>query len=255
MTKQLLLRFSGCIFYLIPSAWIFIFLKFFFYSRAVVSCEKKVISEGIGLLNLADSIPSFKLLIEHENKHPKIGLMGYPQYFAKFLAAGHDTLVDIGCGHGFAMAQLLEKVVLSKVVMIDHNKNHLDTAKCLLQRFNSVVDIQYLHGDLRDFSYGEYVSPVGFLSNVLEHIEERVDFLKTLSDAGFERLLIRVPSVNRHWLVRYARESSVYYFMDRDHKTEYTGDEIRCELMDAGYEIIESVQEYGEYWIVASRTR
>ncbi len=64
-------------------------------------------------------------------------------------------------------------------------------------------------------------------------------------------MLIRVPSVERDWLVPLRRELGLFFYSDHTHETEYTPEQLREELADAGLELAELVQRWGELWAVA----
>ncbi len=91
------------------------------------------------------------------------------------------------------------------------------------------------------------------LSNVLEHIAARVELLRRLLDAVHpKRFLIRVPSEERDWLVPLRKELGLPHFSDPTHETEYTVEQLRAELHEAGLEIAELEQRWGEIWAVGT---
>ena len=58
------------------------------------------------------------------------------------------------------------------------------------------------------------------LSNVLEHLEPRVELLRALREhARVDRLLIRVPMIEREWTVPLRRELGLPYFSDPEHES------------------------------------
>jgi len=90
------------------------------------------------------------------------------------------------------------------------------------------------------------------LSNVLEHIEQRVELLRALRErAGAGRLLIRVPVLDRDWTVPLRREVGLPHFSDPEHKVEYDPQLLRDELASAGWEMGEPVFVWGEIWVEA----
>lgn len=90
------------------------------------------------------------------------------------------------------------------------------------------------------------------LSNVLEHIEQRVELLRALRErAGAGRLLIRVPVLDRDWTVPLRREVGLPHFSDPEHKVEYDPQLLRDELAAAGWEMGEPVFVWGEIWVEA----
>jgi hypothetical protein len=90
------------------------------------------------------------------------------------------------------------------------------------------------------------------LSNVLEHIESRVEFLLSLLNSNIKakRFLIRVPCYERDWQVPLRDNFGVNYFTDSDHKIEHTVSEFRGEINKAKLEIDEIITNWGEIWAV-----
>ena len=94
------------------------------------------------------------------------------------------------------------------------------------------------------------------LSNVLEHIENRIDFLRKLirqipwQDAANKRLLIRVPMIDRDWITVYKKELGIDYRLDSTHYTEYTYAQFEQELKDAGVQVLDQHVRFGEIYAV-----
>ncbi|MCD4780946.1 MAG: class I SAM-dependent methyltransferase, partial [Candidatus Omnitrophica bacterium] len=88
---------------------------------------------------------------------------------------------------------------------------------------------------------------VVILSNVLEHIDERVKFLKRLREMA-PQFLIRVPMINRDWITLYKKEVGLDYRLDKDHYIEYTLETFEDELSKAGLQIQEYGIQFGEIW-------
>ena len=94
-------------------------------------------------------------------------------------------------------------------------------------------------------------SDVVILSNVLEHIENRILFLshiKKCSDP--KKILIRVPLFERDWQMPLRKELKINYFSDEDHKIEHTVDEFINELSSANVKIENLTTKWGEIWAV-----
>jgi hypothetical protein len=93
---------------------------------------------------------------------------------------------------------------------------------------------------------------VAVLSNVLEHIAQRVELLQALRErAGAERLLIRVPVLDRDWTVPLRQEVGLPHFSDPEHKVEYDPQLLREELAATGWEMGEPQLVWGEIWVEA----
>jgi trans-aconitate methyltransferase len=72
------------------------------------------------------------------------------------------------------------------------------------------------------------------LSNILEHIEDRVGFLRDIvRQASPEKILIRVPLFERDWKLPLRRELGIGYFSDAEHFIEHR---------------LETIALWGEIW-------
>jgi hypothetical protein len=96
------------------------------------------------------------------------------------------------------------------------------------------------------------------LSNVLEHIENRVDFLRRIvsvvvwSNPASKKFLIRVPALDRDWLSVFKKEVGVEYRLDRTHAVEHTQQQLVEELAEAGLHIESTETRFGEYYLVSN---
>ena len=98
-------------------------------------------------------------------------------------------MLDVGCGKGELAYDLAERSGAT-VVAIDASPWMLEFARA---RF-SHPNVTYVQADAAEYVPEQPVD-VAILSNVLEHIESRVELLRALRErAGARRLLIRVPS-------------------------------------------------------------
>ena len=87
------------------------------------------------------------------------------------------------------------------------------------------------------------------MSNVLEHIDDRVGFLKSiLSKTGAQVVLIRVPNFERDWAIPFRKEINVDYFSDEEHFVEHTLAELNHELGQAGLNPVTVTTLWGEIW-------
>lgn len=182
------------------------------------------------------------VLYSEQGVHPKHRLMDYHQFFMDNIKET-DTVLDVGCGQGIVANDIADKA--KKVTGVDFEKKKIDWATQHYKKPN----LNFVLGDAtKVIPKGEYTIIV--LSNVLEHIEERVPFLKVLI-ALAPKILIRVPMINRDWVVLYKKELGMDYRMDDTHFIEFTQAEIKNEIEQAGLRI-ESLQvNFGEFWIVA----
>jgi hypothetical protein len=135
------------------------------------------------------------------------------------------------------------------VIAIDTSPWSLAVAR---ERF-AHANVSYVQADALTFTPEQPVD-VAVLSNVLEHVAERAELLTGLRErAGARRLLLRVPSIDRDWVVPLRRELGLPYFSDPTHELEYTPELLREELDAAGWAMGEPTLVWGEIWVEASR--
>jgi len=173
--------------------------------------------------------------------HPKHRLMEYHKFFIDKINS-NDIALDIGCGNGALTYDVAKKA--KKVVGIDLNKNNITRAK---EKY-SVPNIEYVVGDVtRELPNKKF--DVIILSNVLEHIENRAEFLKNIKKVA-PKILIRVPMFNRDWVTLYKKELGIEWRLDLTHFTEYTLESFQEELKDAGLNLKEYKIQFGEIWAI-----
>lgn len=180
--------------------------------------------------------------------HPKHRLMDYHKFFVDNIEP-KNTVLDIGCGKGELTFDVAEKAEM--VVGIDLNEKNIKFAK---EKF-SASNIEYLVGDAtKDLPDKKF--DVIILSNVLEHIENRVDFLKSLASAFAKasadkpKILIRVPMVNRDWITLYKKELGLEWMLDGGHFIEYTLESFKNELRNADLSLEKHSTQFGEIWAI-----
>jgi len=179
--------------------------------------------------------------LEQDGLHPKHRIMNYHQFFVDNVCE-NDTVLDIGCGNGALTYDVAKKA--KKVVGIDLNEQNITSAKNMFSREN----IEYIHGDaLTDLPNEKF--DVIILSNVLEHIDKRVEFLNTVKKLA-PKFLIMVPMLNRSWIDIYKKELGLEYRLDRTHFIEYTLEGFNKELGEAGLTVFDYSVQFGEIWSV-----
>ena len=181
--------------------------------------------------------------------HPKHRLMRYHDFFVARIPAGSRVL-DIGCGYGAVARSIATRVAGSTVVGVE-----IDQPRLAQARSGDVpVNLSFVEGDARrSLPPGPW--NVVILSNVLEHIEDRIGFLSDLlRQAEPEKVLIRVPLFERDWRMPLRRELGVSYFSDPEHFIEHRLDELRDEVTAAGLTPVEALTSWGEIWMECART-
>ena len=174
--------------------------------------------------------------------HPKHRLTKYHDFFIK-RTDSKDSVLDIGCGAGFVAYDLANKCG-AKVTGIDIDENNIRIAK----KNKSHSNITYIQGDvLRDLPNEHY--DIIILSNVLEHINQRISFLRRVNEnCSPNKWLIRVPQFERDWRVPLKKELGVDWRLDDTHFTEYTIESFTEEIAKAGLQIKHIEFRWGEIW-------
>ena len=174
--------------------------------------------------------------------HVKHRLMRYHDFFVNRINAG-ERVLDVGCGYG-AVANSIAARAGAQVTGIDLSAANVAQARASY----STAALAFVHGEApRDLNNEHF--DVIVLSNVLEHVKERREFLATLcAKATPSRLLIRVPMVDREWRVPLRQELGLYHFSDPTHYIEYTRDSFEREMAEAGLVIAHLQVNWGEIW-------
>jgi 2-polyprenyl-3-methyl-5-hydroxy-6-metoxy-1,4-benzoquinol methylase len=177
--------------------------------------------------------------------HAKHRLMRYHDFFLERVRAD-ERVLDVGCGKGELAYDLATRGGVL-VTGIDVNAGSLAFARV---RFPS-DRLELVEADALEWVPSTPYDVV-VLSNVLEHVADRVGLLRRLVElARPDRLLIRVPVLERDWLVGLRRELGIPYFSDPTHQTEYSPEQLEAELRDAGLRLDELLHRWGELWAVA----
>jgi SAM-dependent methyltransferase len=177
--------------------------------------------------------------------HAKHRLTGYHDFFVERVKGG-ERVLDLGCGDG-AVTHALAARAGAIVTGIDLSEPRIRRARA---RF-AHPGVTFVVGDAtRDIPGGRF--DVIVASNVLEHIEHRVEFLRAIqSRAQPSRWLIRVPAIDRDWRVPLRRELGLFHFSDPTHFTEYTAPSLEAELRAAGLTVMHLRITWGELWAEA----
>ena len=209
-----------------------------------VSAQRALTSGIRELISLHDVLMWYldQAAIRYEKGiHPKHRLMDYHRFFIERLNK-NDRVLDVGCGYGAVAFSMAKTGAL--VTGIDMDETNLHQARKQYQHEN----LSFILGDVRkDLPDGKF--DVIVMSNVLEHIENRVGLLKTLEDKFQPKLwLIRVPMINRDWLVPLKKELHMPYYSDPTHCTEYTLESFEDEMVEAGLTVRHAEIKWGEIW-------
>lgn len=202
------------------------------------------------LLNLEKQLYSFtgsESCRYNNGIHTKHKHTGYHNFFIKNIKPG-QTVLDIGCGNGTLAYDIAKNVTDIKIYGIDLSTGNIEYAK----KHYSHNNLEFVAGDaLKDLPDQQFDCII--LSNVLEHIENRVDFLQgIISKISPNRVLIRVPLYERDWRVPLMEELGIDYRLDSTHFIEYVYEDFEKELDSAGLMIDSSEFRWGEVWSVCS---
>jgi ubiquinone/menaquinone biosynthesis C-methylase UbiE len=182
------------------------------------------------------------LAIKYEGGiHPKHRILNYHQFFLDNIEKNNNVL-DLGCGNGNLTLDLSFKA--QKVVGIDLNEKYLAVAR----KKNQAQNVEYILGDATIHSFNNKFDVV-VLSNVLEHIENREEFLKKIKLIA-QKILIRVPMLSRDWLSVYKKEMGTPYRLDKTHFIEYTKEQFIEEIEKSGLKIQKMEINFGEIYAV-----
>ena len=243
---------------------ILVFAKFFSYPwllvptklrRFIFTCffilESRDSNPSISMKNLflikdkLDWIINERALKYGEGIHPKHKLTDYHQFFIDRINNGENVL-DVGCGNGSVAISLATELSHSFITGIDINKKNIEFAK-EKQKESNLKNLNFIHGDIEE--HPEIISDVVILSNVLEHIDNRILFLRNIQKlSGANTFLIRVPYFKRDWQIAFRKKLGMYYFSDNDHKIEHTLEELKKELGNANLIMKETKTVWGEIW-------
>jgi len=178
--------------------------------------------------------------------HPKHRLTDYHRFFVENVGSG-ESVLDIGCGNGALLRSIVGKT-RGPAVGIELSEENAAAAKKALA---GVPGVEIVRGDAQEYSGGRGFDAI-VLSNVLEHLDGRVEFLRRLRERHpGARFLIRVPQWDRQWLVPYMEEQGVDSRLDPTHRLEYTEAALDGELRAAGLEPVRKEFRWGEIYVLA----
>jgi SAM-dependent methyltransferase len=226
----------------------------------IVSIVLSVIGRKVRSLEATDSL---KLLFELERRYipDRQAAIRYGPWVHEAPAHQVSRLFHKNIGHGSRVLMKLRKVAGLRhrgefpdvfVFGIDSNENSI---KICRENF-ALKNITYVHGDaLTDLPDENF--DVIVLSNVLEHIEKRVEFLRVLDEKYKPgKILVRVPMFERDWRVPLKKELGIDYRLDGTHYIEYTRSEFFDEVKNAGMSVSHHEIAWGEIWAsVAKQSR
>jgi SAM-dependent methyltransferase len=158
-----------------------------------------------------------------------------------------NCVMDIGANNG-DLTQEISKIA-KKVIAIEIDKKQFSILK---NNVGHIPNIELILGDATSLDLNLYNIDTIIMSNVLEHIEYRVIFLRKLKENyPNSKLFIRVPTIQRDWVVLYKKFYGMNYLLDDTHFIEFTEDELKTELADANWNIVKFERRYDEFYLIA----
>lgn len=177
--------------------------------------------------------------------HTKHRHTHYHDFFVDRIGIG-DRVLDIGCGNGALAADIAARKN-AFVVGVDTNAESIAEARQRHPGTRLRFEVADALGPLPEGAFDVVV-----LSNVLEHLVERPEFLRRIgATVRPGRILVRVPLWERDWRVPLKHELGVEWRLDPTHETEYTQESFREEISKAGLRIVHQEIRWGEIWAEA----
>lgn len=188
-------------------------------------------------------------VVEPSKLHPKHEILQYKEWFRSHVN-NSDVILDVGSNSGELAIMIADKVkFVYGVEIVDYL---VDAANQRALPSN----VKFICADATSYHY-EQVSPISVitLSNVLEHIENREEFLQSVASSvswmnNNRKILIRVPMIDRDWITSYKKKVGVEWRLDLTHFTEYTVDSFLKEMDTAGVVVEKYEVRYGELYAV-----
>lgn len=179
-------------------------------------------------------------------RHPKHDIQKYHDFFLQHIQQ-QDTVLDVGCGWGEVAFDIAPKA--RAVVAVDIEEENIKAAAAKYNRPN----LTYLVADATTYEFSQSFDVI-ILSNVLEHIEDRIGFLQKLSKIA-PLILIRVPMLTRDWITVYKKNEGLEYRLDDTHFIEYDEATFRQEMAQANLTVESLTNTFGELYAVVGRQR
>ncbi len=158
----------------------------------------------------------------------------------------NSRVLDIGCGTGQVIHRLLPKT--NKITGVDYNSDSIEIAQ---NKFKN-TGVEIIHKDIFDYfkeNNGLHFDYI-ILSHLLEHIDDPVSFLGSLTNKA-KYFYIEVPDFEWSHLNKYreAIKTDLIY-SDGDHVFEFDREELEKLINNCNLKVISSEFRYGvmKYW-------
>ena len=201
------------------------------------------------LFQIQDYLEQFinQSALRYEGKHhPKHRLTSYHNYFISNIE-DNSRVLDLGCGYGYVTFKIAEKKIDSKITGMERVTEKINFAS---KEYN-LPNLDFILGDILDYKF-EINYDIIILSNIIEHIDDRIDFLKKIIlKCKPNKIIFRVPDFRRSWQMPLKKEIGANYFSDIEHFIEPTYEEFENELISSGLKIVNHKIIWGEIWCTA----
>ncbi len=227
---------------LIPSKLRIFIFTFFYLLESRDKDSEKGLKNLFKLKDKLEWVINERALYYGKGIHPKHKLTKYHNFFIDRINNG-ETVIDIGCGYGEVARSIAKSKNLSKVYAVDIDPSKIKQAKSY-KKSDNLFFLKVNAEENIDFK-----ADVVVLSNVLEHIISREEFLVRIrKSTNAKKFLIRVPMFERDWQIPLRKELKIYYYSDEDHKIEHTIEEFKKEIKNCNLQITYMTTIWGEIW-------
>ena len=217
--------------------------------KALLVLDSRHTDASIGLKNMLRVKDYLELIINERamaygnGVHPKHYLTNYHSFFIE-RTKDRERIIDIGCGYGAVARSIALAHPKAEILGIDYDERKLDQARAA----PSTPNLSFASADATVSVPGGPWDVI-VLSNVLEHIVDRIEFLKAIiKSTKATKILIRVPLFERDWQMALRKELGVDFRSDPDHKIEHEFDVFLGETKQAGLSLVEVQTMWGEIW-------
>lgn len=183
----------------------------------------------------------FSFFSSGQGPHPKHAITNYHQFFIDHIDSSEDV-IDLGCGRGELAHDLARHA--HTVTGVDSHQPSIAHA----QRTYHLPNLSFAVGDITTPLPNQHFHQA-ILSNVLEHIEHRIELLRTIQKYA-DKILIRVPLLTRDWITVYKKQHGLEYRLDDTHFIEYSPESFSAEIAAAGLSIAFWYIAFGELYAV-----
>lgn len=245
--KQIFKKIFEVLLYPVPVSWIGRTSLFLVAAGIKSESPKKALKTLLDMDNYLYGITGHTAVRYGGGSHVKHRLTGYVEHFVDHALTLGGPYLDVGCAHGVISGGLANRTK-ARIVGVDKCGKAVAEAKGRFKEPN----LEFIEGDATTIEINEEFNTI-ILSNVLEHIDKRVEFLVRLNQLyGAKYWLVRIPNFERDWRVPLKKELDIPYFSDSTHYIEHTPAQFRNEVNLAGLTIKEIELRWGEIWAVLS---